>query len=363
MDVLRLAGVPGVGKSTVAWALARRLEASGVRVGYIDIDQLGMCYPAPAVDPDRWALKETALRQLAAQFHNAGVKRLSVSGVADPAAPPPSNGYPTVSLWLCADEKTRRQRLAPRGWAEEQVDAVLSVGTKEAMAAHRSWVRLGTDGHTLEETVGAALARWNPDSAAESAPVTPLAEAGTTGRVVWITGPRCAGASSVGWEIARARWGAGQRTGFVDVAQLGFAWNTGSTVGVRNAAVLQRLFAAAGARTLIAVAPFEVAPADVQAAFPLADVWFFRLDADDDTRRDRALRRVAGSGPSLAGDDVIGATPRAIDDVVAVGAHQRHSPLREGERLIESTALSTAQVAADITARLSEPPLHAELPD
>lgn len=49
MRILRLAGGPGVGKSTVAWEVARRLGDEGTPTGYVDIDQLGSAIPHPAV--------------------------------------------------------------------------------------------------------------------------------------------------------------------------------------------------------------------------------------------------------------------------------------------------------------------------
>ena len=342
MDVLRLAGVPGVGKSAVAWAVAQRLASDGVPIGYLDIDQLGMCYPAPSDDLDRWALKETALVRLAARFRDAGVERLVVSGVADPTQPPPVNGHPTVSLWLDADEETRRKRLAPRRWERAQVDAALAAGTAEAMTTHPAWERLDTERSTIEETVRAVIASRAVRPAAPVETVFP--DRHVTGRVIWITGPRCSGASRVGWEVARARWGAGERTGFVDVAQLSFVWNAGRLSGVENAAVLHRVFAAVDAQTLIAVAPFEVDPAEVRAAFPRADVRFFRLDADERTRRDHAVRRAEGAdGALLAGDDLLCASAAEIERIVAIGARQRASPLREGEVLIDVTSSSVRQ--------------------
>lgn len=343
MDVLRLAGVPGVGKSAVAWAVAQRLASDGVPTGYLDIDQLGMCYPAPSDDPDRWALKETALARLAARFRDAGVERLIVSGVADPTQPPPMNGHPTVSLWLDAGEETRRKRLAPRRWEREQVAAALAAGTAEATVAHPAWQRLDTERSTIEEIVEAVLDH-------RAAGAAPAAEEGNRdghgpGRVIWITGPRCSGASRVGWEVARTRWSAGERTGFVDVAQLSFAWNVRRMSGVDNAAALHRVFAAVGAQTLIAVAPFEVDPAEVRAAFPRADVRFFRLDADERTRRDHAVRRAEGAdGALLAGDDLLGASAAEIERIVGVGESQHASPLRAGETLIDASTPSVRQV-------------------
>lgn len=352
MDVLRVAGVPGVGKSTVAWAVARQLAVEGVRVGCVDIDQLGMCYPAPVDDPDRWSLKERALASIATPFAEAGVQRLVVSGVADPSAAPQANGHPTVSLWLDADEVTRRARLAPRGWAREQVDEVLTVGTRETASAHPAWTRVDTDESTVDDTVRAVRERWR-GGVGGAAPASAVAEADTTEHVVWITGPRCTGASRVGWETVAPLWAEGRRAGFIDVAQLGFAWNVDTALGVRNTAELQRLFAAAGARTLVAVAPLEVAPDEVRAAFPRADVQFIRLDADEESRRDRALRRAAGTDALLAGDDLIGASERTIDDVVAQGSRQRETPVRAGERVVDTSAMPLPQVVAQVAAELA----------
>lgn len=358
--MLRLAGVPGVGKSAVAWAAARKSAATGAPVGYLDIDQLGMCYPAPADDPDRWALKETALVRLIARLDEAGIERLVVSGVADPAEPPPGNGHPTVSLWLRASEATRRTRLAPRGWAQEQVDDVLAIGTRETEAAHPAWSMLETDGCTVEATERAVLDRWaavldgGATGMAVPAPELAPPASDTTERVIWVTGPRRAGSSRVGWEVASGLWREQRRTGFIDVAQLAFAWNIDRTVGLQNTSTLQRTFAAIGARTLVAVAPVEIGPDDVRAAFPEADVRFFRLDADETARRERAHRRAAADGASLAGDDLIGASSSVIEDVVMQGSRQRRWPLREGELLIDTSGATVVDVTARITALLPD---------
>ncbi|WP_309104341.1 hypothetical protein [Microbacterium sp.] len=347
MEILRLAGVPGVGKSAVGWTVARRLATEGERCGYVDIDQLGMCYPAPSADPDRWMLKESALARVANQFQSAGVERLVVSGVADPSAAPPHPGHPTTSLWLDAAGATRRARLASRGWPEAQVEAVLAVGDRESAGAHRSWSRLATDALTVAETADAVLERWSPtgDEASVAGSEDDPAAA-RPARVIWITGPRCAGASQVGWEIASAQWRAKRRTGFVDVAQLAFAWNTPHDVGLRNTVEMHRAFSDAAAGMLVAVAPFRFEPAEVIAAFPGAEVSFVRLDADDDALRDRVEKRADGSGEvMLAGDDLAGASQEAVAAVIAEGIRQRRVPVRPGERIVDTTGVGPDAVA------------------
>jgi hypothetical protein len=133
----------------------------------------------------------------------------------------------------------------------------------------------------------------------------------------------------------------------VDVAQLGFARNVESEVGLMNAVELQRLFAARGAETFVAVAPFRFPPAEVLAAFPGVDVSFVRLDADDDARRARAGLRAhgAGSGAPLAGDDLPGASADALSAVVEEGARQRRVALRKGERILDTTHLTPLAAA------------------
>src|SRR4051794_8798424 len=71
-SVLWLCGQPGAGKSAVGWALYDGLAQSGVRAGFIDIDQLGIFLPAPLGDPERFRLKERNVAAVAANFRASG---------------------------------------------------------------------------------------------------------------------------------------------------------------------------------------------------------------------------------------------------------------------------------------------------
>ena len=57
IPVLWLCGPPGIGKSTVGWEIFTQLAQAGIEAGYVDIDQLGMCYPEPASDTGRHRMK------------------------------------------------------------------------------------------------------------------------------------------------------------------------------------------------------------------------------------------------------------------------------------------------------------------
>src|SRR5262249_7453372 len=80
--LLWICGAPGVGKSAAAGEIFGRLQADGVRTGYVDTDQLGMCLPIPEDDPERTRLKARNLGAVVATFRQAGAERLIVSGVA-----------------------------------------------------------------------------------------------------------------------------------------------------------------------------------------------------------------------------------------------------------------------------------------
>ena len=350
MDLLRLAGAPGVGKSTAAWMIAQRLASEGVPTGYIDIDQLGMCYPAPDHDPDRWALKERALAAVAEEFRRAGVDRLIVSGVALPDDPPPQiDGISVRSIWLDASAQTRRERLGQRKIDEDQLAQTLAAGTSEAARVESSWERIDTDGCSADATVEGVLSKWHPATGTPSMVPRPFApRSATDDRVLWITGPRLAGSSRIGWEIANGEWAAGRRTGFVDFAQLSFVWNVDKAVGPASLARVHDVFRDAGADAFVVVAPLEISPSAARAALPSGEVSFVRLAASDaDVRAHAGLRR-RGDGSALAGDDMLGVSDAIVDDIIRIHRAQANLPLREHELAVDATGLSLTDTVAAV---------------
>lgn len=352
MDLLRLAGAPGVGKSTTAWTIAQRLAADGVPTGYVDIDQLGMCYPAPEGDPDRWALKERALAGIAEECRCAGVRRLIVSGVAWPDDPPPQIDDVSVrSIWLDASEPVRRERLEVRALNDEQLSQTLTAGTVEAQRLHPAWDRVDTDGSSEAETVQDVLVRWQPVSAhvaTANVARSVVRVDRPMDRVLWITGARLAGASRIGWEVVNREWGAGLRAGFTDLAQLSFAWNIEGTIGLANLERSHGVFREVGADKFVVVAPLEIDPAAVRAVLPTSQVSFVRLTASAADLRAHVRHRRRGEGPTLAGDDVVGVSDAAIDRVIRISSMQASLPLRAHELNVDTGALSLEDAATAV---------------
>lgn len=347
--MVRIAGAPGAGKSTVAWALSREPSPADRPIAYVDMDQLGMCYPAPATDPERWHLKDDALDAVADGYRSAGAQLLIVSGVADPVTPAPAHA---CAVWLEASATERRVRLAGRGWEDATVRDVVAAGTRESARAHRTWARVSTDGRTVAETVAdvRALCVECPDSRPGPGPAP--ARSGAVPPLLWITGPRLAGASRIGWEIAAGDWRAGHRTGFLDARQLGFLGDGDARTGVANAVQVARVFARSGASAVVIVAPFDHDPEMVRAASPGAEVTVVRLGVTPSDLRANAESRRRGDGPRLAGDDLATATASDVAALIDAAIVEAGTPARSGEVLVPVSGLTVAEAAASVrTAR------------
>ncbi|GIH02162.1 hypothetical protein Rhe02_02290 [Rhizocola hellebori] len=78
--LLWLCGPSGVGKSTVGWEIFRQLTEAGSAAAYVDADQLGLCYPAPADDPYNHLVKARNLAAVWAAVRARGVDAVILSG-------------------------------------------------------------------------------------------------------------------------------------------------------------------------------------------------------------------------------------------------------------------------------------------
>jgi hypothetical protein len=338
LPVLWIYGPAGVGKTTAAWALFDQLSRDGIRTGFVDIDQLGMCYdpptaerwaPEPASDPTRHLLKIAALDPVLANFRAAGAQCVIVAGIVDPERGVDPELLPQAELTLCrlrAEPDELRRRMSARGRPDEPVDEVL----QDAATLDRSGLPgacIDTTGHRADEVVRLVLksiGEWPAkgrldDGATPAAPATSASS--TTGEILWISGPRAIGKSTIGWQVYRQSRLAGQHTAFLDLDQVGFLRPAHSEdVGnhrlkAANLAAVWLTFRSRGAQRLVVVGPIDRGHPDVyRSALPAAEVRLCRLQATRERLTERVIRRGQGLGTTwgMAGDELVGLSVAAL---------------------------------------------------
>ncbi|MFD0201179.1 MULTISPECIES: hypothetical protein [Saccharothrix] len=115
--------------------------------------------------------------------------------------------------------------------------------------------------------------------------------------VLWITGPRAVGKSTVGWEVF-TRLFAHTRTAYVDLAQITFAAPPLDVAAKgRRLDAVRRVYREAGARHLVVTGELENVPPEAKVC---------SLFAGPDELVARLLLRGAGKGPAIPGDDLRG---------------------------------------------------------
>jgi hypothetical protein len=325
---LWLCGPSGVGKSTVAWEIFSQLARAGTAAAYVDADQLGLCYPAMADDPDNHRIKARNLGAVWAAFRTAGVDSVVLSGGVESAdlVGVYAGQVPGATLTLCrlrAAHATLIERFVRRGWMPQLV--------KEAVADADSLDRLDfadlcvdTDGLSVAEA--ARLVRERAGGWPASRPGRATRAVGPHGAsavsavaadpvpVLLLCGATAVGKSTVGYEFfTRVRAG-GIKAAYVDLAQIGFCQPmpaddpANHRLRAANLAAMWPAFRAAGARCLIVTGRVnDVAAIRVYAeAFPAARFTVCRLHAGRHTITDRILCRGRGGGPAILGDELNG---------------------------------------------------------
>lgn len=347
LGLLWIAGAPGTGKSAAAWGLYRRLAEQGVRVAYVDIDQLGMLYPAPAEDPERHRLKEDALNALLPGYLAHRAQVVIVSGVVDPVrGPRPSlSGASDLTLVVLAQEPgDLRERLLARGWELGDADAAVAENDLLQGAEFPDRV-IDTAGLDVSATVDQLLpaVRLRHD-----APREPGRLRGSAAdlNIVGITGTRAVGSSTVGFGFVSRRWRSGLSTAFVDPEQLSFISDCDSIddLAARQLATMHELMASRGAGLFVVSGrPTVVNPLTLGTAAPAASHLIVRLRADRDTVQGHVRERALGSGARLAGDDLLGADVPQQARVVAKSVEDQRmldAAAPENEHVLDATGRS-----------------------
>lgn len=213
-----------------AWELHANVLAGEPRA-YFDVDQIGMCYPERADDPDRYALKARSARALVRRLVAAGARTVVVSGVLDEATvralrAESAHGVDVAFCRVRVDHDELARRLRSR-YGPDLVQRALD----EAADADRL-----DDGHLTVDS-GAApprevaaraaellrTARPGPPTEAVDPPAAEAPVPASDGAVaVLLCGPTGVGKSTAGFTLFSALLDDGRPSSFLDLQQLGF---------------------------------------------------------------------------------------------------------------------------------------------
>jgi hypothetical protein len=157
----------GVGKSSVGWEIFTQLRNEDIKTGYVDADQLGLCYPVPKDDPVNHRVKSRNVGAMCHNFRDAGARCFILSGSVSSEEQVRMYGdrIPGATLTLCmlrADPSVVKERFLQRGWKPHLVDdAIREVAELEHVKF--ADIRVDTVDHSIEEVarmVRAQAGNW-----------------------------------------------------------------------------------------------------------------------------------------------------------------------------------------------------------
>jgi adenylylsulfate kinase-like enzyme len=349
IPLLWLCGPPGVGKTVVGWEIYSGLVGSGVQAGYVDIDQLGMCYPESPSDPGRHRMKARNLAAVVAGYRAIGARCVVVSGVVDPRHGIPVDELPGPTLTVCRlraadDELTRRY--VGRSPRADDLPAVLREAA-DLDAGAVAGVCVDTSGFSVAEVARQVLDRtgWpvlvdRPGTAPEpaedeAAEGTLSSSVDTSPPVLWLCGPTGVGKSTVGFQVYLRLMHRGLTVAYLDLDQIGFCGphEAGHRVKAHNAGAAWRTFREAGAQALVAVGPVEDEPtvALYAEALSAGTPTVYRLHAAPEQLTERIMRRGRGGGSwPQPGDPLRGRSTAGLRQIADVAARDAAALDRAG---------------------------------
>lgn len=315
---LWLYGPPGVGKSATGFELFERLSVRGHHVAFVELDQIGMCMPAPV--PARAAAKADNLLGMLDNFAAAGATGVIVSGdivetmgdVIDRAPERP------VLCRLRAHDDVTIERLTIRA----SLHYAMSSSAYEAYDVPVGDLDVTTHPLGVDEVadeIARQLGPWPPASTAAGARSQPARPPINDLSAILVTGPRAVGTSTAAWQVLMASVASGHCTGYLDLDQLGFLStklkDASLATKLANVATCWAGFMRQGAERLVLCG--HVNGHDLSAVRTLLPpLRVAILTAPPETLLERAARRSRQKDIWLPGDDLFGSDDVYLRDVV-----------------------------------------------
>ncbi|MBO0894590.1 MAG: hypothetical protein J2O39_09440, partial [Acidimicrobiales bacterium] len=176
MPWLWLFGASGAGKSAAGFELYRQLAAEGRRVGFVDLDQIGICLPDD--DPVRGPIKAANLHSALRSFAEVGAEGVVVAG--DVSGPPMqrildlSAEAPPRTVRLRASAGEYERRLRRRGAPASVIARAKAHDTRFPRAGDIDVDTEGRDVAEVARAIRCALPDWPRAKAPRTGRVEPL---------------------------------------------------------------------------------------------------------------------------------------------------------------------------------------------
>jgi len=361
IPVLWLCGPPGVGKTAVGLELYRKLVAADVAAAYVDIDQLGMCFPELPTDPDRHRLKARNLDAVIQCFAAAGAGCVVVSGVVESTAGVITSelGHAELAVVrLRAEAAVVADRYVARSAQREMVEAVLHEA-KELDASVFADACVDTTELGVTEVVQhvrEALGEWPPSRKGAPSTTWPRPADAIEGRsVLFLHGPPGVGKSTIGFALYQRVLTTGATAAYVDVDQLRFGPTAPNAYQVRARALaaMWANFRASGAEVLVVVGTIAHAVAAETYAHALATstTSWLHLVAQADELRDRILIRGEHGSWAEPGDELLGRPEHELLRIANDAVAQTDAVIASGLR-VDTTGHSVAELVDNILAHV-----------
>lgn len=153
----------GVGKSSVGWEIFTQLRNTGIKTGYADADQLGLCYPVPEDDPVNHRVKSLNLGAVYHNFRDAGARCFIFSGSVSSAEElrmyrEQISGASLSLCMLSANPSVIRSRFLQRGWNPRLVGEAVREANQLKRARFAD-LRVDTDDRSIKEVAGLVRAQ------------------------------------------------------------------------------------------------------------------------------------------------------------------------------------------------------------